>query len=76
MKRINPYSLIKKQKSNRAIITESLKQFGFDNTRVGESIEKLAIASGKRPKVTFARKGVAALGIRAGAMSGVKVNVK
>ena len=72
----NPRSL--RMKDNKRVLTlhRSLKPFAFEVSRMGEALEALSLYSGRHPSVTSARKGVAAFGIRAGALCGARVTLR
>lgn len=54
----------------------SSKAKGFQPTAFGPEIHKLRKSTGQRPCVTLSNKGVARLGIREGARTGIKVTLR
>jgi hypothetical protein len=59
-----------------SVLHRSLKPYAFEASRRGETLVWLTLLTGRRPTVTIASKGVAALGIRAGARCGALVTLR
>lgn len=72
----NPRTLKYRQKKQSYILHSSLRDENFEASEIGKKLGKLVSLSGQRPKVTFAKQGVAVLGIRKGAVSGAYVTIR
>jgi ribosomal protein L5 len=73
----NTRQLKQDESSTRVInVHWSSKAKGFQPTAFGPEIHKLMKSTGQRPCVTLSNKGVARLGIRQGARTGIKVTLR
>lgn len=73
----SPRYLKREQSSTKAVnVHWSSKSKGFQPTVFGPEIHKLRKSTGQRPCVTLSNKGVARLGIREGARTGIKVTLR
>lgn len=68
----NPYEI----KSNKEHVHWSSKSVGFQPIEFVPARFKLMKSTGQRPNVTESSKGVARLGIREGAMVGIKITLR
>ncbi len=57
-------------------VSIGLKGLGFQGAQISRVLSALLLATGQRPRVTYASRGVAQLGIRKGALSGAYVTLR